>query len=109
MYLDNVRTLIKEYKRSSGRDPRREHAIVVDVGGAHVLLRELFFGRLPKDVIVTDGNDELFQIKGIPVRLRFAAPYATAIVAPNAEIPPSTCCDQVAMSSMLICMTRGST
>ncbi len=106
--LNYLRSMLKDYKRTSGKDPRRGHVVVVDVGGANMLLREVFFGKLPMGIVVSDETDELFQLDGIPVRLRYEVPYGSAIVVLDHQVPRRTCCDTTAMSTMLACMSRGS-
>ncbi len=102
-----LRSMLKEYKRDSGKDPSRGHVVVVDVGGAQSLLREIFFTKLPKGVKVTDDADELFSVDGIPVRLRYEVPYGSAFVIPTNILPPRACCDAAAMSTLLCAMSRG--
>lgn len=100
--LKVLRSLLAEHKL-----PRPGMAMVVDVGGANALMREIFFGKMPKGVTVTNGQDELFTVDGTPVRLRFEIPYGSAYVVPEDRIPPRTCCDAVAFSTLLCCMSKG--
>ncbi len=100
--LKVLRSLLAEH-----RLPRPGVSLVVDVGGANALMRELFFGKMPRGISVTNEPDELFVVDGTPVRLRFEIPYGSAFVVPEERIPPRSCCDAVAFSTLLACMSKG--
>ena len=102
-----MRHILAEYQLESGYDPRHGHSLVVDVAGASALMREIFLGWIPRGVLVTPNEDELVQIDGVPVRLRFLAPYGRAFLVPDESIPARQCCDATAMTVMLTCMARG--
>jgi hypothetical protein len=103
-----IREVLGKYAHFTGQDPRSGHSIVVDIAGAQTLLKAIFV-QLPIGVFLTDDPDELFCVDGIPVRLRFTAPLGQAFVMMDMDIPKQTCCDSAALSTILICMSRGST
>lgn len=101
-----VRKLFSDYRRTSGRDPQSGHSLIVDVAGAQLMLQEVFF-KLPPGIALSSDDDELFSIDGIPVRLRFELPFGSAFIVTNTNVPLRRCCDATAMSTMLVCVSRG--
>ncbi len=101
-----IRKMLGSYASHSGMDPHTDHAIVVDVGVAHILMREMMF-MLPKGVLISEEADALFDIDGIPVVLRINAPHGSAFVMLISTVPPRSCCDASAMMALMICLGRG--
>lgn len=98
--------MMRSHERELGVDLRNGWTIVVDVGGAQALLREVFFRQMP-GVIVSSDSDELFRLDGIPIRLRYGVPYGSAFCILERQVPERSCCDATAMSTLLCCMSRG--
>ena len=80
-------------------------SIIVSVDGAISLMRDVFFTR-DKKVDFTDEPDELFVYDGVPVRLRVIAHPGIATMARTADLPPRSCCDKTAVTTMVMTMTR---
>ncbi len=99
--LSTIREILANFQRASGVDPHVGHALVVDVAGANTILKEFFFGKLPAGVAVTQEPDELVQIDGIPVKLRYESPvYGHAFILPSTAVPARTCCDCASMATL---------
>jgi len=92
--LDQVMT---EYERSSGRDPRAGHTLVVHPWRAIAMLAELTMA--PPDYLVAavtrgSGDDAILNWRGVPVRMREAVDPNACSVFEDANLPRRTCCDK---------------
>ncbi len=96
--------LIKDYERGSGMDSKVDHSIMVGIDGAVILFRAHDW-LLSDRFSFTSDTDELMRFDGIPIRIRERV-TGQVVITPDHYLPKPSCCDGIALSTLMICHAR---
>lgn len=105
-FANDLENLDKVFMQKFGQHIYPNNCIVVATDGAYNLMRELQVRVHPKIAFDPD-QDVLFRFDGAPVRLRHNAIPGQAIVMAHHDVPNRRCCDETAMASIMIALSRG--
>lgn len=105
-FSNDLDSLCRVYSQKFGETIYPRHSIVVSTDGAFNLMRELMTTIHPKISFNAD-DDVLFNFDRAPVRLRHSAPPGQAIVMAHVDVPARKCCDQTAMTTIMLALNKG--
>jgi hypothetical protein len=106
MIIRRLNTLFEQYVQATGVNIQLHCFCVVSTDVAAGLMREVSTVPTAK-VTFSSDEDVLIVYDNVPIILRHRVPPGTGIVLEKAKLPPRSCCDDTAMQTIMLSISRG--